>query len=834
MLEEENAQQLHKVSNRMLGYESDNEENNENDEAIEDVYGFHGELNYEKHVCLKGPETAQEVKAAKRLQDDEFKQIMVTLNRGQHMYLMNVLSMLKQGQVFHHYVTGDAGTGKSRLIKALRETMNRHYSKYEVVQDEESLYVLLAAFTGKAAFNIKGTTLHTAFSIQVKSSKMTSLAQQSLEKIRKIYANLKLIIIDEISLCGSSLFRIVDHRLRQIKNPDEIFGGIPIIVLGDFKQLQPVKDKYVFDTNGYDGYDKLSSLMLWSNFKLYELTECMRQRDDKEFAQALTTIGRYGLIGLNDRQVELLNSRIVKEQDIPKEAIFLFFENAKVDELNKKRLKEMNGEDFMHRCQDEIKPSSKLPDNQQIDINHVNQVLRRIHEEKKEIAPYEINLKVGAKYMLIKNLNIEDGLVNGTCGRLERIDLDPKNSNRAKCLWFDFLEPDVGTITREKYATKIRSSNGQYLTPLTECSDQIKYNYNKLNCVITRNQFPLIECEALTIHKSQGQTYSSVAFDLSQKYITKQLIYVALSRCTSLAGLYLYGQEHLYSNEDFRNYDEKKRLVKAANDDKKNIVSQEMNRLRKESQLINKFSILNDRPDFKDNRIVIMFHNIATYRRKYDYLNRDYASNNCDILFFSECHTIPHRDRGLVLDNFRLVRITGTNDTNSASGQLCFQNKTSQICHFQFINDNTSGGLYERTKDNLEISLFEMTLKNGKQVFICHVYNHPGNLRRLFWNEFKTFLRQHIEIDENKKIARNLFVIGDFNININEDNESFINKFQEKLGLQFIHQEVTTDRNTSIDWCLTNVKESEIQFNCEVYESFFSDHKPIILTIFEN
>jgi len=387
MLEDENARELNSVSNRMLGYDSNDEAEDVQNEYFEDVHGYHGELNYEKYVSLKGTETAQEVKAAKRLQDDEFKEIMTTLNRGQHMYLMNVLSMLKKGEVFYHYVTGDAGTGKSRLIKALRETMNRHYSKYEVVDDAKALYVLLTAFTGKAAFNIKGTTLHTAFSIQVKSSKVTNLVQSSLEKIRKVYAKLKLIIIDEISLCGSSLFRIIDQRLRQILNPDKLFGGIPIIVLGDFKQLQPVKDKYVFDVNGYDGYEKLSSLMLWSNFKLYELTECMRQRDDKEFALALTTIGRYGLIGLTDQQVALLNSRIVKEEDIPRDAVFLFFENDRVSELNEKRLKEMKGEDFIHKCFDEIRPCSKLPEHEQIDINHVNQVLAKIHEDKKEIAP---------------------------------------------------------------------------------------------------------------------------------------------------------------------------------------------------------------------------------------------------------------------------------------------------------------------------------------------------------------------------------------------------------------------------------------------------------------
>jgi hypothetical protein len=434
--------------------------------------------------------------------------------------------------------------------------------------------------------------------------------------------------------------------------------------------------------------------------------------------------------------------------------------------------------------------------------------------------------------MLIKNLNIEDGLVNGTCGVLERIEFDSKNSSRAKCLWFDFFEPDVGVKTREKYgASQSNSTGDKLLTPIAESSDQIKYNYNKLNCLITREQFPLVECEALTIHKSQGQTYTSVAFNLSQKFLTKQLIYVALSRCTSLAGLYLYGQKHLYSGETFERYDEKKRLDKAAKEDSLNIVSIEMDRLRKESPFINLFSILNDRPSFNDNTIIIMFHNVAAFRRKYDYVNRDYACRNCDVLLFSECHTIPHRDREANLDDFRLLHVSGNDDANSASGQMCFLNKKSHVGHFEFVSDNTSGGLYKQSKDHLELSLFQMSTKGGKRVYICHVYNHPGNLMRTFWHEFKTFLRSHLHLDEHNRVASILFVLGDFNINLMDDDARLVNKMREELGLVFLHNSPTTDRGTCIDWCLTNVVDGSIGYNCQVYESYFSDHKPVILTI---
>ena len=177
------------------------------------------------------------------------------------------------------------------------------------------------------------------------------------------------------------------------------------------------------------------------------------------------------------------------------------------------------------------------------------------------------------------------------------------------------------------------------------------------------------------------------------------------------------------------------------------------------------------------------------------------------------------------MDNFRLLRVSGTNDATSASGQMCFLNKKSQVGHFQFVNDNTSGGLYKQSKDHLELSLFEMSTKSGKRVYICHVYNHPGNLMRAFWQEFKTFLRSHLQAESN------LFVLGDFNIDLLDDECRLAKKMRDELGLIFVHRSPTTDRGTCIDWCMTNVIDGSIGYECQVYESYFSDHKPIILTL---
>ena len=138
--------------------------------------------------------------------------------------------------------------------------------------------------------------------------------------------------------------------------------------------------------------------------------------------------------------------------------------------------------------------------------------------------------------------------------------------------------------------------------------------------------------------------------------------------------------------------------------------------------------------------------------------------------------------------------------------------------------------MYKQSKDHLELSLFEMSTKSGTRVFICHVYNHPGNLMRAFWQEFTTFLRSQLQVDEQNRVESNLFVLGDFNIDLLDDDCRLAQKMRDELGLIFVHRSPTTDRGTCIDWCLTNVMDGSIGYECQVYESYFSDHKPIILT----
>jgi len=117
-----------------------------------------------------------------------------------------------------------------------------------------------------------------------------------------------------------------------------------------------------------------------------------------------------------------------------------------------------------------------------------------------------------------------------------------------------------------------------------------------------------------------------VAFDLKQNNLQKQLIYVTFSRCTSLAGLFLFGRKHIFEGLNFNKMNEKERLAKAKELDQKNPVSIELKRMKNDVPFVNQFTFL----DCERNNKYInsMFHNIAAYRRKYLYLNSDLVCKN--------------------------------------------------------------------------------------------------------------------------------------------------------------------------------------------------------------
>ncbi|CAF1226999.1 unnamed protein product [Rotaria sp. Silwood1] len=288
-------------------------------------------------------EKVEHFNVSKMILDADYQRLMRSLNSNQRKYTLNVMKLIKDGdKQFLHYINGGAGVGKSTLIKAVYQSILRFYNSLPG-SNPETIRVAICAPTGKAAALIDGMTLHSFLSLPVNQCKhkLVKLDSDVSNRIGVKLKDLQLLIIDEISMVGFTMFQQVDARLQQIMKSKAPFGGISVIVLGDFNQLRPVGDKYIFQFN--NSYNALVDNPLWSLFEWFELTEIMRQKDDKTFAIALSNLAK-GMMALED--INLFKSRIISAEklDVVEDAIRVFRSNAEVDAYNAKVLSSLNTE----------------------------------------------------------------------------------------------------------------------------------------------------------------------------------------------------------------------------------------------------------------------------------------------------------------------------------------------------------------------------------------------------------------------------------------------------------------------------------------------------------
>lgn len=383
------------------------------------------------------------------------------------------LAILKTGR--NVYLTGAAGAGKTYLL-----------NQYIDYLDEHNVPVGITASTGIAATHMGGITIHSWSGIGIHDAltddELQAIAQKSHVK-RKIM-EARVLIIDEISMLSGAQLSMVDQICRLVRDPFESFGGLQVVLSGDFFQLPPISGRGSAPAHPVYTSDAWKDLDL----AICYLEEQHRQ-DDTRFLDILNALRSNRL---DDTLIKYLEQRTGDGVTLKHETITrLHTHNLNVDTENWKHLQEIDADTEIYQMQS--RGAAPL----------VAALKRGC------LAPEELHLKVGATVMFVKN-NFDVGYVNGTLGTVIDFDSDglPVVETR-----------DGKTIVPEGAVWSI-TDGGEVLAEI--------------------RQLPLRLAWAITVHKSQGMSLDAASIDL-RKSFTPGMGYVALSRVRTLDGLHLHG-----------------------------------------------------------------------------------------------------------------------------------------------------------------------------------------------------------------------------------------------------------------------------------------------------
>lgn len=380
----------------------------------------------------------------------------------------------------HVFVTGRAGTGKSTLLNHL--SWNTEKS------------IVIAAPTGVAALNVGGQTIHSLFRLPI-----GVIADHDIEQtaeLRKLLNSIDTLVIDEVSMVNADLMDAVDRSLRQARQrPAETFGGVQVVLFGDPYQLAPVPGDQEERAYFSDTYRSMwfFDAKVWqeADLRIVELLQVHRQHES-DFRYMLNAV-RHGQV--TKEIADRLNE--VGARPAPDDGtITLATRNDTVNRINAQALERLPGRALTAKAE-----------------------ISGDFGGRNYPAEETLELKVGAQVMFLRNdVGQGDGprWVNGTIGTVTRID---------STVYVDVdgeiheVEPTIWEKFRYSYSPETKKLTKDVVAEFT--------------------QFPLRLAWAVTIHKSQGKTYDAAIVDLGTRAFTSGQTYVALSRITTLDGLYL-------------------------------------------------------------------------------------------------------------------------------------------------------------------------------------------------------------------------------------------------------------------------------------------------------
>ena len=669
------------------------------------------------------------------------------------------------------YLTGHggAGAGKSTVIDLVSKWCQSILSKEG--DDLECPYILKTAFTGTAASNVEGQTLHSSFGFSF-DNKHYSLSDKTRDEKRSIFKNLKMIIIDEVSMVKADMLYQLDLKLQELTERVHIpFGGVSILDLGDILQLRPVLGAFPFEKPKNPEFHATFKMEnRWELFSVLNLEINHRQGEDRVYAEMLNRI-RVGK--MTEEDIAKLKTRVRPKNhpDLKEISLYIVPTRKACAKFNGEYLKSIEGEEI------ELKARHY----------HATQKKYKPFIEKKEGAigttsfHDELRLKIGAKVIIIHNIDTSDGLTNGQLGELIGI-INTKDGDADKLI-VKLNRKDSGIKNRRKYQGLAIKYPGSVFIERSTVNYSIRKRGGAVGSTATLVQFPVKLAHAITAHKIQGQTIPKplrVAYEIDSIFEEAQG-YVMLSRVQELAQVYI-----LNKFEPKKLYPSQKAL--------------------RELERMNKVS-MNENPDpwhmKADNTLKIASLNCAGLRAHFEDIKTDERMLNADIIHLIE-----------------------TSLTNGDDEKEFIINDYKQL----FINMGQGKGIasyYDQTKfkpiAEVKMEKFQITKFKHETLDILNVYrSQAGNSLEL--------LEQLKKLIEEERIT---LITGDFNICFMENFNNRMIQGLLQIGFDQLVHEPTHIRGRHIDLAFFRDPSKRLKPIIDRYSPYYSDHDGICITLID-
>ncbi|XP_051814032.1 uncharacterized protein LOC127536803 [Acanthochromis polyacanthus] len=677
---------------------------------------------------------------------------------------------------FHYFVSGGAGCGKSHVIKCIHEEATRilrQLPRFRDAADMSQPTVLLTAFTGTAAFNIAGKTLHSVLKLPRSLEPPYQGLGNALDELRATLSSVEILIIDEISMVSKKLFAYVNWRFQQLKGNRRPFGGISVLAVGDFYQLPPLgraKPLCVYEETEFD---------LWrERFTMVNLTEIMRQKDDRAFAELLNRLRvkrKQDPLCAADRG--LLMRAVSDGKDCPPGTLHVFATNKQVDGHNAATVASLLKGDVKIAAEDyrkDVATGRKVP-------------VPNIKGTKRDL-PDTIMAAEGARVMLIRNLNVEDGLVNGTFGTISTILPDRRDPKVVSFLGLKLDNTTAGQTLRKK---------------LLGPSDDLVYVERSEESIgrkggVVRRQFPVKLAFACTAHKVQGMTVTSAVVSLKRMF-QPGMAYVALSRTTSLQGLTItdFDETKIYADP----------AITTALEDMRSASFQSV------TPLLHRFN----RTERPDAEVTIVHHNTQGLPSHMVDLKLHHELRLADVL----CLTETHLSGSSVSSSFDLEGYTVFHRSRQACYTTC-----------RDMASKAGGGVAVYCRSALmaeapscmgrvtDLECLVVKVEVPVKVLIATVYRPPDFGLQKFLPNLNALL-DTLELLDHHPIV----VCGDFNEDLLSRGKKSIRDALLSRGYNQLITESTTDKNTVIDHIYISQPEKCVQSG--VLQTYYSYHSPV-------